>query len=55
MGIADRKLKVMDKDGRVTIPKAMRKALGLPLDQEYPITIHAVPSMEDCKRLVITK
>ena len=54
MGIEDRKYLTMDKNGRITIPIKMRKALSVPKGQEWPLTIEAVPNIKEPKYLVIT-
>ncbi len=54
MGIEDREPLIMDKNGRITIPKKMRDALGLPKGKPWPIWLHAVPNIKEPKRLVIT-
>ncbi len=45
---------IVDKMGRVTVPKKMRDALGIPEGKPWPIWIHANPSLKTCKLLVIT-
>ena len=45
----------IDSDGRITVPKRFREALGLPEGQKYPLWIEAEPSEENCKQLVIWK
>lgn len=54
MGIEDREPLIMDKNGRITIPKKMRDALALPEGKPWPIWIHANPSIKEPKYLVIT-
>ena len=44
-----------DKQGRVTIPKRFREALGLPEGRRYPLWIEPYPSLENCKGLIIRK
>ena len=55
MGVEDRKPLLMDKAGRITLPKKMRDALGFPEGQPWPIWVEAVPSIKEPKYLVITK
>lgn len=44
-----------DRQGRVTIPKRFRDALGLPEGQRYPLWIEAYPDLKNCKGLLIRK
>lgn len=48
-----RTFRTMDEDGRITIPKKYRAALGIPEGKEWPIMVEAYPDLENTKCLII--
>ena len=48
-----RTFRTMDEDGRITIPKKYRNALGIPEGKEWPIMIETYPDLKNTKSLII--
>jgi len=46
---------IIDEQGRLTVPKRFREALGLPEGEKYPLWVEAFPGPDDCKGIMIRK